>query len=248
MFRLSFLVSAACLVFSTTLGFAAAAPADEDLRQVTFDGFDLKDGRPLFKGERTIQVGEGKVQETVVYLDLNGRETQRLEGVYEQGTLGLVSYVRKFVGSQEREGLEREGGQFVMSYQDGKNAKPETEELTWKDGLVFAITVVPRIKQARKALKAGKEVTFDLIVPSRMNLYEFRLRQDKPVTINGQEMWVVRMEPDSFLIRQLIDPLYFYFTDNGSIDLVEYKGRTAVHDAAGNSLDARVVYRYGNPG
>lgn len=236
------------LVGIAWLGLVVAASAGGAYAQggevLAFDAFDLKTGKAVFKGESTTRGTPETVAESVVYWDQQGTQIQSMQAEYERSTLMPLAYRRDFQLTGEWEALAREGTSLTVSWQ-AKGAKaPKSFELDWEDGVAIPAVVVPHILRAEKVLKAGKDATVELIVPSRQEAYTFRMRQDKPVTIEGQPTWVVRMEPDSFLIRQLVDPLYFYFAADGSGRLIEYRGRTSVQDEQGEGIDARIVYHY----
>jgi hypothetical protein len=211
---------------------------------VTFDGFDLKSGKIIFKGETITEVTAERVSETVRYWDPEGTETQQLKAGYDRATLMPTHYRRDYLLTGEWEALEREGKTATVKWQAKGKKTPETFEVDWGEYHSISVVVLPQIRKHRDTLKAGKEVVLELVVPSRQDVYDFRLRLDKPLTIDGKPTWVIRMEPDSFLIRQLVDPLYFYFSDDGADTLVEYRGRTSVQNEAGDGVDARIVYTY----
>jgi hypothetical protein len=219
----------------------------QEIRQVELEGLGLKDGKLLFRGQGTISSREGRILETIVYADADGRETQRVEAEYEQESLALVKFRREYTRTGEWESLERQGERVRMLYREEGEAEPEARELIWKEGMAFTVVVGPRIRKERAALLAGKEVSFELIVPSRLDVYGFRLRKEGEAEVDGRRVLVIRMEPSAFLIRQLVDPILFYFSVEPPYDLLEYRGRTSVKDAKGDAIDARVVYRYAAP-
>jgi hypothetical protein len=91
-------------------------------------------------------------------------------------------------------------------------------------------------------LRAGGTLTLDLLVPSRLETVRFRVRWEGDTLLEGQPAAVMRMEPATWLIRQLVDPLHFFFATDAPHRLIEYRGRTALKRDDGKPQDARVVY------
>ncbi len=52
------------------------------------------------------------------------------------------------------------------------------------------------------------------------------------------------MDPDSWLIRQLVDPLFFYFDPEPPHRLLEYRGRVSIKSDDGDDQDLRITYHY----
>ena len=232
----------ALLLCFASFGLAPIVAAGET-RVVGFDGYDLKSGKLLFKGETTTRTSPGRVAETVRYWNPEGRETQRMEAEYEPEALMPLEYHRDYLLTGEWEAVARDGARLAVQWHARGAQSPKSFDVRWQEGVALSVVVVPHILRARDALQAGQDVVLDLIVPSRQEVYAFRMRQDKPVTIDGQPTWVVRMEPDSFVIRQLVDPLHFFFAADGSGRLIEYRGRSSVQNEKGDGVDARIVYR-----
>ena len=92
--------------------------------------------------------------------------------------------------------------------------------------------------------EGGEALAFELIIPSRLETIGFRLKKDSEVTQGGEAAIVIRMEPDSWLIRQLVDPMFFYVAAKPPHRLIEYRGRISVKSDDGEDQDLRVVYRY----
>ena len=91
---------------------------------------------------------------------------------------------------------------------------------------------------------AADEVEFDLLVPSRQESIKFRLKNDGERYFEDLQVIVFRMEPNSWLFRLLVDPLYFSLTVEAPHRVIEFKGRSSVKTDEGENQDLRMVYRY----
>ncbi len=77
-----------------------------------------------------------------------------------------------------------------------------------------------------RTLMEGKPAKFRYIVPSRQETVGFKLVKDSETTSQGKAAVRIKMEPTSFIIAQLVDPLYFVVEKERAHRIREYIGRT----------------------
>jgi hypothetical protein len=98
-----------------------------------------------------------------------------------------------------------------------------------------------------KDLASGAPAKFRYIVPSRCETVGFRLVKESETTRNGKPVLRIKMEPTSFIIAQLVDPLYFVVEKDGAHRILQYLGRTTPVVKNGNKwkeLDADTVFEW----
>jgi hypothetical protein len=96
-------------------------------------------------------------------------------------------------------------------------------------------------------LTSGAPAKFRYIVPARCETVGFRLVKESETTRNGKPVLRIKMEPTSFIIAQLVDPLYFVVEKNGAHRILQYLGRTTPVLKNGNKwkeLDADTVFEW----
>lgn len=94
-------------------------------------------------------------------------------------------------------------------------------------------------------LDHGGAARFRYIVLSRKETVGFKLTKDLETTWQGRPVVRIKMEPTSFLIAQLVDPLFFSVEKDGAHRILEYRGRTTPLVKSGNKwkdLDAICVF------
>ncbi len=96
-----------------------------------------------------------------------------------------------------------------------------------------------------EALQTGQAAKFRYIVLSRQETVGFKLVKESETTRFGKPVVRIKMEPTSFIIAQLVDPLIFVVERNGAHRILEYIGRTTPRIKTGTKwkeLDAFTVF------
>ena len=123
--------------------------------------------------------------------------------------------------------------------------KTDSEDL---DGVTVVSDMFPHFVTAHwNELARGEPMKFRFVAPSRLETVGFKLVKDSETTWRGQPVIRLRMEPTSFLIAQIVDPLFFIVEKTGPHRILEYDGRTTPKSKRGNEwkdLDARTVYQW----
>lgn len=140
-----------------------------------------------------------------------------------------------------REGLRQTADGLQAFYRPVEGGRTYTERLTGSDGLVadggFDRVVAERLSD----LRAGRTLSFDFLVPGRLSTYPFRVRKVGEAQVLGKPALHLRMEPASWLLRWLAEPVeVFYHRERGR--LLRYVGPTNLRDAAGNNPRVRVDF------
>jgi len=94
-------------------------------------------------------------------------------------------------------------------------------------------------------LMRGAPARFRFVVLSRNETVGFKLVKDSETVWHGLAAVRLRMEPTSFIIARLVDPIFFLFEKGRRHRLLEYRGRTTPLIRAGNKwkeLDATTVF------
>jgi hypothetical protein len=154
---------------------------------------------------------------------------------------------RKFTVHQNQTGetgtLEVKGKKVLFSYT--KEGKTKTSEEDLEDSLVVGPTLIDYL-QARKAkLLEGGKVDIRFAVLDRRETVGFSFFKVSEDTYEGKPTVTIKMEPTSFIIAALVDPLLFTFYKE-DMKLLEIIGRTLPKRKDGEKwkdLDADIWYR-----
>ena len=233
----------AAVAFISVVLFHPAVRAQDSTR-IGLKMFHGESGKHLYEAERTIESADGRVTERTVFRKASGEAIQQSETVYDDASLKLISHQMK----DSRLGLEEEvtvsEGKIKFVYREAGDEEVEKDEEDWADNMIIAPTIMPLLRRNWDKLVAGEEVVFELVVASRQGTITFRLRKEAQAGVHGEPATVVVMEPDSFLIRALVNPMFYTVADAAPHRLLRYAGRTTVKADDGGDQDLRVEYSY----
>jgi hypothetical protein len=143
------------------------------------------------------------------------------------------------------------GGKRVaaLEYVSGvsSGAKAKTGEETLQNNTVIDDTFAVFITSYWDALAQGKAVSFRYLSVPRRETVGFSIARDSETVWEGKPAIVLKMEPSSFFIRQLVDPVFFTVEKTGQHRILRYMGRTAPKIRTGSKwgdLDAEIVYHW----
>jgi hypothetical protein len=148
---------------------------------------------------------------------------------------------------QKRSELEVRDGKVYYRVTDLSDGSSKTSEDDADENLVVPSTVMSYIKPSFQDLKDGKEVRLKVAVPDRRESYSFVMRKHRSGTAaDGSEMMVLEMAPVSFIIKALVDPMYFYIKP-ATGEMFAFEGRSALRRKQGDSykeMKVQTAYDY----
>ncbi len=97
------------------------------------------------------------------------------------------------------------------------------------------------IKRKWDAVVAGKIVSFNFVVPARLDYYKFRVRKVSNLTEGGKAAMLVVLEPDNFVLRSIIDPIKITY-DLASHRIIKYEGISNIPGSGDRNLEAKLLY------
>ena len=230
-------------IFALSISLASPALAQQSTR-IGLKMYDVESGKLLYEAQRTIKSANGRVTERTVFSKAGGAPIQQSETVYDEATLKLISHNMEDTRLGLMEEVTVSDGKVRFTYREAKDEEPDKDEMDWADNIIIAATIMPLLRRNWDKIAAGEEVVFELIVVSRQGTVTFRLKTDSTAKVNGEPVTVVVMEPDSFFIRALVDPMFFSVADAPPHRLLRYAGRTSVKADDGDDQDLRVEYSY----
>lgn len=206
--------------------------------------YHKESGKLLYTGEREITRDGARVTERTVFKKPDGTTVQVSTTSFEGEPLKLISHELEDLRLGLTEKMEISAGKVRIAFREARDEDLDSDELDWEDGMLATAMILPLLRRNWEKIAAGGEAEFDLLIPSRQGTVGFRLKKDSAGTVNGAAVTVVVMEPGSFIIRMLVDPMYFSVADDPPHRLLRYVGRTSVKADDGEDQDLRVEYSY----
>lgn len=97
------------------------------------------------------------------------------------------------------------------------------------------------VKRKWADVVAGKSVTFNFVVPARLDYYKFRVRKTANVKEKGHNAMVVVLEPDNFVLRSIVDPIKVTY-DLATKRIIKYEGISNIPGNSDRNFDIKLVY------
>lgn len=142
--------------------------------------------------------------------------------------------------------LEVRGDKVLYRLID-KDGKVQTDADDLDENLVVPSTMMSYMRPRFSELLAGKAIQLRVAVLDRQEAYTFNVkkyREEK--TPDGQDIVVLQMSANSFIISALLDPMYFYLNPKSG-EMFGFEGRSALRRREGDSykeLSVRTAYEY----
>lgn len=208
----------------------------------------------LFRSRRTSERAGNTVKVTCEYTYPDGKLAARDRIVYEAGRL-VSSETEEFqtgekgVAAIKADPKDPSRRKIFFEYRVGQGADAKTStdtEVLANDTLVD--DMIPGfIASHWDTLSAGTPARFRYIALSRKETVGFKLVKESEQVWKGIPAVRIRMEPTSFIIARLVDPLYFVAEKQAPHRILEYIGRTTPMLADGakwKDLDADTVFEW----
>ncbi|HKI97730.1 MAG TPA: hypothetical protein VKB51_04575 [bacterium] len=224
----------------------AAQPALVHCRILRVDlrAYALGSNQLRYRGLHVQQL-EGHVQRMEDrFTDAESRTVLRAVTRYRAADLTPVDYEMHLPLTGHAEWLHKEGDRVVLRVRAQASASIESDTLPLTPHAQFAATLPLYMLRHWDALMAGQRLDVSLLVPSRTDRYAFHLLHEAESPAGGPGRVVIRMDSDSLLVRQVVDPVRFVFESRPPHRLLETRGRTPIRDEDGAVQRLRIEYHY----
>jgi hypothetical protein len=232
---------------------AASEPANYlEPHRLPGNMFPISGGPLLFKSERRAFETNGAVHAICDYTYPNGKLAAQDRIVYRNGQ--LVSFEEDQLQLEEKGSAvirpdPRHPGAhkifFTYTTGQGSAARTSSASEALENDTLADDMIGPFIASHWSVLEKGAPAKFRLLVLSRKETVGFKFVKESEATRKGVPVVRLRMEPTSFIIARLVDPLFFDVEKNPPHRILEYRGRTTPLVRNGNKwkdLDALCVY------
>jgi hypothetical protein len=148
---------------------------------------------------------------------------------------------------KKRSELEVKEGKVFYKVTDLVTGAVKTSQDDAETNLVVPSTVFSYISPFFNDLREGKEVKLKVAVLDRRESFSFVMKKIKVEKgLAGDDLMVLEMEPVSFIVKALVDPMYFYVHAKSGA-LHAFEGRSALRRKTGDQykeMKVRTAYEY----
>lgn len=181
----------------------------------------------LYNFRRTATRNGEELDITRTYTYPDGRVAAVETATYRNGDLVSYQLNEKQIGAHGS--LKIDGDAFAgqgtvkFSYTNGGNTKTSTENLSGPT--VINDDITDYMQAHWSDLMAGQTLNVRYLVIPRLETVGFSLTKSGEDNWNGRQVVHIKMDPSSFFIGLLVDPVYFTF-DKNTGEIIQYTGRT----------------------
>ena len=187
----------------------------------------------------TVKYENGKVSESqTIYYDANNKKIGELTSEYSFGPQ-FGSYDFRDIRAQYQDGAKVSQDRIWLFRKkrpedkiDEKYLSKEADQIVGQGFHQFIVHNLERIAE-------GEVIHIRLVLPSRLDQYEFRIRKRK---IKGDTLYI-RLEIDNWILR-LFAPHIDVEYDLRTRHLLRYEGVSNLEDTSGNHKNVTITYSY----
>lgn len=187
----------------------------------------------------TVKYENGKVSESqTIYYDANNKKIGELISEYSFGPQ-FGSYDFRDIRAQYQDGAKVSQDRIWLFRKQSPKDDIEEKYLAKKEDQIVGQGFHQFIVHNLEQIAQGEVFHIQLVLPSRLDQYEFRIRKRK---INGDTLYI-RLEIDNWLLRMFaphVDAEY----DLKTRHLLRYEGISNLEDAAGKHKKVSITYSY----
>lgn len=196
--------------------------------------------KKIFNIDIKFESQEDVIKTSAIYKDLQGQVAVEEYGVVKGDK--LVSFEIDQKQSQEKGRVQVQGDKILFSYE--KNGQKKTAEEKFRGPLLTNANFNMYVANHWQELSSGKEVEVRFAVWFRLETVGFKIFKVGEVQRGSQKLIQLRMKASSFVIAAIVDPLNFWYSEDGK-RLVELSGRVSpktLKSGEFKDLDADVRY------
>ena len=200
--------------------------------------------KKVFQQKEEYVLKEGIMTKTVVYEDLSGKAAVKTKVTYDPNNLEFFDFLQEDTRTGQVEDITHKGTAYTIKYKKNKTKSAETKILTEKGFILSGALMSLYLKKNLDKLVKGEEISFSFPAASMQQFIEFSAVKSDDKIIDGLAHNAIKMYISTWVLRMLVDPMYFYFEKSGQKRLKQYEGRLTPSDEKGDPLVGKVVFSY----
>ena len=213
--------------------------------RVQYEGqaFGVDDGSLLYRESHYVdRDGAGLGSRVVLYRCPDGAAFARKRIDYAVDSL-VPDFEMVDARLGYREGVRREGAARTVFVQRGPQREERSGPLPTVQGLVADAGFDDFVRQHWDQLAAGETLRFPILLPSRIDWFDFKVRRAEGVSDAGDDILVIRLSLGAWWAFVLPHVDVRYARERR--ELLRYTGITSVRDTEGRNYEARIEFAPG---
>jgi hypothetical protein len=212
--------------------------------------YAIDTGKPLFKFKRIATQTGSTLRVVREYSTLEGKVAAREHVEYEDNLPTRYELEELQTGAEgtvtfDRLPNEPAAGKIVFKYAATSHSNSSGRSEVLRPDTLLSDNVGPFLARHFEQMARGEKVTCRCVVITHRQTVGFTLKEESEGRWHDKDVITVRMEPSSFLISALVEPLHLVIEKAPPHRVLEYRGRTtpkAGRPGHWSDLDAVTVF------
>ncbi len=136
------------------------------------------------------------------------------------------------------------GTYYLVKYKKNHSSCFKTKKIKKEGRIIHPTVIAMYLQKNMQQILHSEGVDVTLLLPNRLTTIRFTLTHNGTKTINAEECYKISLEPNNMLLKQLVNPIYFYIDKDDPSILVKYEGVIAPTDSRGNSQNGQILFSF----
>jgi hypothetical protein len=206
----------------------------------------VKGNKLMYSEENIEEYQSGRHLQTLTsYKDASGKTFAKRKLDYSKSSL-TPDFQLEDTRTGLLEGSNMKGNDVVLFYKKNKSSALKTATLNIPKPFVIDGGFNYFIKARWNELMKGETQLINIAVPSQLDYFKFRIYKFKEQVQGGRKEVVFKIEPDNFLLRNLLDPILTTYNKDTK-RMTSYKGISNICSDKGKYLLVNLNYPVTGP-
>jgi hypothetical protein len=155
----------------------------------------------------------------------------------------LNAHIQDFRTGKE-EIIIDQGDSYLIRYKKNASTDFVEKEIKKEKNVIHPTVLAMFMQKKMTTILKGNPLKVNLLLPNRQCTIGFQLLKQGTKNIDGVDCYKLILEPESLIIRQFVNPIYFYVKKDDPSVLVKYEGVIAPTDDEGNSQTGQIMFSF----
>lgn len=214
----------------------------QNVNRINFVVRDPKTREVYFTGYETTGQDGDMVRKETFYFDLNKKEVQYEEVVYDTKSLRVLSYIFSNKVTGEETMLKSEGETIRIRQRDNVSESYQEETMEWGKNYYHEKVLNELILRNWDSLQKGEKLKFELLIPQMFDTFGFQFVYQGRKSVDNEERAVFRPELRSFILRALAPRTYYQYSPGANPELRQYNRPCTIPIKGKEDKEIEIVY------
>lgn len=202
------------------------------------------DGKKAYNQTEEYVLKDGTIYKTIHYDLPSGKTVVKTTISYDPNSLEMKDFQQEDLRTGMKEKVTKTGNAYKIQYKKNQQASQEEKTLTADGFILSGALFTSYLKKNLDKLLKGETLTFTFPAPSMQRFIDFSAEKVEDKTIDGVTYTCIKLYISTWVLRMLVDPMYFHFEKSGQRRMKIYMGRLTPFNDNGDPQTGKVIFNY----